>query len=142
MSLIIAIGSDHAGFLYKEILKKRLNDLKLKILDFGTDSVDSTDYPDFAHPVANAVESKEAGLGVLICGSGNGVSMTANKHAGVRAALCWNNELAALARQHNNANILCLPARFVSEVEALSILESFLNATFEGGRHERRVSKI
>jgi ribose 5-phosphate isomerase B len=142
MSLTIAIGSDHAGFLYKEILKKRLNDLKLKILDFGTDSVDSTDYPDFAHPVANAVESKEAGLGVLICGSGNGVSMTANKHAGVRAALCWNNELAALARQHNNANILCLPARFVSEVEALSILESFLNATFEGGRHERRVSKI
>ena len=142
MSLIIAIGSDHAGFLYKEILKKRLNDLKLKILDFGTDSVDSTDYPDFAHPVANAVESKEAGLGVLICGSGNGVCMTANKHAGVRAALCWNNELAALARQHNNANILCLPARFVSEVEALSILESFLNATFEGGRHERRVSKI
>jgi ribose 5-phosphate isomerase B len=142
MSLTIAIGSDHAGFLYKEILKKRLNDLKHTILDFGTDSVDSSDYPDFAHPVANAVESKEASLGVLICGSGNGVCMTANKHAGVRAALCWNKELATLSRQHNNANVLCLPARFVSEVEALSILESFLNSKFEVLRHERRVVKI
>ena len=142
MNLNVAIGSDHAGFLYKEILKKRLNDLKLTILDFGTDSVDSTDYPDFAHPVANAIETKEASLGVLICGSGNGVCMTANKHAGVRAALCWNKELAALARQHNNANVLCLPARFISEVDALAILESFLNASFEGGRHKRRVNKI
>lgn len=142
MSLTIAIGSDHAGFLYKEILKKRLNDLKHTVLDFGTDSVDSTDYPDFAHPVAEAVESKEASLGILICGSGNGVCMTANKHKGVRAALCWNIELAQLARQHNNANVLCIPARFVSEIDALAILEAFLNSSFEGGRHERRVNKI
>lgn len=142
MSLTIAIGSDHAGFLFKEILKKRLNDQKHTVLDFGTDSAESTDYPDFAHPVANAIQNKEASLGVLICGSGNGVCMTANKHKGVRAALCWNDELAALARQHNNANILCLPARFIPEVEALSILEVFLNTPFEGGRHERRVNKI
>jgi ribose 5-phosphate isomerase B len=142
MSVTIAIGSDHAGFLYKEILKKRLYDLKLSVLDFGTKSVDSVDYADFAHPVANAVETKESSLGILICGSGNGVCMTANKHKGVRAALCWNIELAALARQHNNANILCIPARFVSEVDALAILEVFLNSTFEGGRHERRVNKI
>lgn len=142
MSLTVAIGSDHAGFLFKEILKKRLNDLKHTVQDFGTDSVESTDYPDFAHPVANAVQSNAATVGVLICGSGNGVCMTANKHKGVRGALCWNKELAALARQHNNANVLCLPARFISEVEALSILEVFLNTSFEGGRHERRVNKI
>lgn len=142
MTLTVAIGSDHAGFLYKEILKKRLNDLKHKILDLGTHSVESADYPDFAHPVANSVETKESTLGVLICGSGNGVCMTANKHKGIRAALCWNTELAVLARSHNNANVLCIPARFISEIDALAILEAFLSTSFEGGRHEKRVSKI
>lgn len=142
MSITIAIGSDHAGFTYKEAVKKVLTDKGIGIKDFGTVSPDSADYPDFAHPVADAVEKKSVDLGVLICGSGNGVCMTANKHKGVRAALCWNKELAALARQHNNANVLCIPARFVSEPEAMAIVDSFLNASFEGGRHEKRVSKI
>jgi ribose 5-phosphate isomerase B len=142
MSVILAIGSDHAGFAYKELIKQRLAQKGLISIDFGTNSPESADYPDFAHPVADAVEKKAATLGVLICGSGNGVCMTANKHAGIRAALCWNEELATLARQHNNANVLCLPARFVSEEKALSILDAFLGASFEGGRHEKRVSKI
>ena len=142
MSLTIAIGSDHAGFAYKEIIKRRLAALDIIPLDFGTTSPESVDYPDFAHPVADAVEKKTAVLGVVICGSGNGVCMTANKHAGIRAALCWTEDLASLARQHNNANVLCLPARLISEEKAISILDAFLNATFEGGRHEKRVSKI
>jgi ribose 5-phosphate isomerase B len=142
MSLTIAIGSDHAGYTYKELIKRRLAEKDMISLDFGTNSLESADYPDFAHPTADAVEKNVASLGVLVCGSGNGVCMTANKHKGIRAALCWNEELATLARTHNNANILCLPARYVSEEKALSILDAFLNATFEGGRHERRVSKI
>src|SRR5689334_7349255 len=119
MSLTIAIGSDHAGYTYKELIKQRLAKKGMISLDFGTNSTESADYPDFAHPTADAVEKGAASLGVLVCGSGNGVCMTANKHKGIRAALCWNEELATLARTHNNANILCLPARFVSEEKAL-----------------------
>lgn len=138
----IALGADHAGFLYKEIVKLRLKSMGISVVDFGTNSEDSTDYPDFAHPVANAVEKGEASLGILVCGSGNGVCMTANKHEGIRAALCWNEELAILARTHNNANVLCLPSKHISEADAVKILDAFLNATFEGGRHARRVNKI
>jgi ribose 5-phosphate isomerase B len=136
----IAIGADHAGFEYKEALSGFLNDAELK--DFGTHSADSVDYPDFAHPVASAVENGEFDLGILICGSGNGIAITANKHQGIRAAICWNTELASLARKHNNANILCLPARFISIKEAQEITQTFLNTEFEGGRHAIRVSKI
>lgn len=138
----IAIGADHAGFEYKELLKTWLEKNGYTTKDFGTYSTDSTDYPDFAHPVAEAVEKKEFDLGLLLCGSANGVAITANKHQGIRAAICWNEELAALARQHNNANVLCIPARYVSTELAEKILDRFLHASFEGGRHERRVSKI
>ncbi len=138
----IAIGSDHAGFELKEKVKDILLSQGYETKDFGTHSTESTDYPDFAHPVASAVEKKEFELGVLICGSANGVAMTANKHQGVRAAICWNEELASLARQHNDANILCLPARFVEMNLAEKIVDRFLHSSFEGGRHLRRVSKI
>lgn len=138
----IAIGADHAGFEYKEFLKKSLEKNGYKVKDFGTYSTESADYPDFAHPVAEAVEKKEFELGLLICGSANGVAITANKHQGIRAAICWNEELAGLARQHNNANVLCIPARFVSTELAEKILDRFLHSSFEGGRHERRVDKI
>lgn len=138
----IAIGSDHAGYALKELVKKKLTEKGIITLDFGTNSPESADYPDFAHPVADAVEKGAAGLGVLVCGSGNGVCMTANKHAGIRAAICWNEELATLARTHNDANVLCLPSRHISEEKALTILNLFLNSTFEGGRHARRVGKI
>ena len=138
----IAIGADHAGFEYKELLKKWLEKNGYPVKDFGTYSTDSVDYPDFAHPVASAVEKKEFTLGLLICGSANGVAITANKHQGVRAALCWNEEVAELARHHNNANIVCIPARFVSYEVAQRILDRFLHSNFEGGRHERRVEKI
>jgi ribose 5-phosphate isomerase B len=138
----IAIGADHAGFEYKELLKKWLEKNGYALKDFGTHSTDSADYPDFAHPVANAVEKKEFELGVLICGSANGVAITANKHQDVRAAICWNEELAALARQHNNANVLCLPSRYITIELAEKILDRFLHSSFEGGRHERRVGKI
>ena len=141
-ALPIAIGADHAGFEYKEEVKKLLEDKGLRVEDKGTYNCDSVDYPDFAHPVANDVTDGKAAFGILICGSGNGVCMSANKHAGIRAALCWNEELAALARQHNNANILCLPARFVSLQDARAMVEIFMNTSFEGGRHERRVEKI
>jgi ribose 5-phosphate isomerase B len=141
-SLPIAIGSDHAGFHYKEQLKTWLSTQGWTVEDKGTHSTDSTDYPDYAHPVATMVADGTATAGILICGSGNGVCMTANKHVGVRAALCWKEELATLARQHNNANILCMPERFVSYEEALAMTNSFLNTAFEGGRHERRVEKI
>lgn len=141
-ALPIAIGADHAGFEYKEEVKKLLEDKGLRVEDKGTYNCDSVDYPDFAHPVANDVTDGKAAFGILICGSGNGVCMSANKHAGIRAALCWNEELAALARQHNNANILCLPARFVSVQDARAMVEIFMNTSFEGGRHERRVEKI
>ena len=138
----IAIGADHAGFELKERLRKWLSDNGFELKDFGTYSQGSSDYPDFAHPVADAVERKEFDLGLLICGSGNGVAITANKHHGIRAAICWNEELASLARQHNDANILCLPGRFVTPSQAENILDRFLNSSFEGGRHSRRVSKI
>lgn len=136
----IAIGGDHAGFEYKELLIDFLKDYTVK--DFGTYSTDSVDYPDFAHPVASAVESGEFTLGILICGSANGVAITANKHQGIRAAICWNGELAELARSHNNANILCIPARFVSTELAKEITFKFINSAFEGGRHANRVNKI
>lgn len=138
----LAIGSDHAGFEYKEALKKWLEANGHAVTDFGTHSAASADYPDFAHPVANAVESKEAELGLLVCGSANGVAITANKHQGIRAAICWNEELAGLSRQHNDANILCVPARFVSPEDAQNILKRFLESSFEGGRHATRVGKI
>ncbi|WP_293304773.1 ribose 5-phosphate isomerase B [Pedobacter sp. UBA5917] len=136
----IAIGADHAGFEYKEILKDFLKDYELK--DFGTYSESSVDYPDFAHPVAAAVESGEFTYGILLCGSANGVAITANKHQHIRAGLCWENEVAALVRKHNDANVLCIPARFVSEELAKEITTTFLNTAFEGGRHQNRVEKI
>jgi ribose 5-phosphate isomerase B len=138
----IAIGSDHAGFEYKELLKKWLEKNGYAIKDFGTHSPESADYADFAHPVAESVEKKEFELGLLTCGSANGVAITANKHQGIRAAVCWNEELAELARKHNNANILCIPARFVSYELAEKILDRFLHSNFEGGRPARRVEKI
>jgi ribose 5-phosphate isomerase B len=138
----IAIGADHAGFDYKELIKKWLEKNGYEIKDFGAYSAESADYPDFAHPVAVAVETKTFDLGILVCGSANGVAITANKHQGIRAAICWNEELASLSRQHNNANILCIPARFVSYDLAEKISDRFLHTEFEGGRHERRVSKI
>jgi len=138
--LKIAIGADHAGFEYKEALARVAPDAEVK--DFGTYSPDSVDYPDFAHPVAAAVESGEFDFGILVCGSANGVAITANKHQGIRAAICWNTELAALARSHNNANIVCIPARFISLDEAKSIVKTFLSTGFEGGRHATRVNKM
>lgn len=136
----IAIGSDHAGFEYKELLKTNLGEHE--VVDFGTHSRDSTDYPDFAHPVSIAVENKEFDLGILVCGSANGVAITANKHQGIRAAICWTEELASLARRHNNANILCLPARFIDFALAQQIADTFIATDFEGGRHATRVNKI
>lgn len=138
----IAIGSDHAGFDYKEDLISFLEAKGVQFKDFGTHSTDSVDYPDFAHPVASAVESGEASFGILLCGSANGVAITANKHQGVRAAICWGEELAQLARSHNNANIICIPARFVREGDAEKMVDIFMNTTFEGGRHENRVKKM
>lgn len=138
----IAIGSDHAGFEYKELLKSWLEKEGISFRDFGTFSKDSADYPDFAHPVANAVESNDFELGVLVCGSANGVAITANKHQGVRAAICWLEEIAVLARQHNNANVVCIPARFIEYSTAEKIVYRFLNTGFEGGRHATRVGKI
>ena len=138
----IAIGADHAGFALKEKLKKYLQEKNIEVKDFGTHSEQSVDYPDFAHPVANAVEKKEVDFGMLMCGSANGVTMAANKHAGIRAALCWTSEIAKLARQHNDANILSLPARFIEESEAKKCVDVFLSTPFEGGRHEGRVKKI
>ena len=140
--MTIAIGSDHAGYDYKELLKKWLEEKGFSLKDFGTYSAESVDYADFAHPVSVAVEKKEFDFGVLICGSANGVAITANKHQGVRAAICWLEELAALAKQHNNANVLCLPARYISPEDAEKILNRFLTSSFEGGRHATRVNKI
>jgi ribose 5-phosphate isomerase B len=136
----LAIGCDHAGFSLKEFLKSNFNEIDW--LDKGCYSADSVDYPDFAHAVANSIESGESSIGILICGSGNGISIAANKHAGIRAAIAWKPELASLARQHNDANILSLPARFISESEAIEIVKAFLEASFEGGRHQTRVDKI
>jgi ribose 5-phosphate isomerase B len=139
---IIPIGADHAGFKLKEIIIKDLLSKGYEIKDFGCYSEDSIDYPDFGHPVAELVENNEDMLGILICGSGNGINMTANKHQGVRSALCWKKEIAELARQHNNANILALPARFITDSEALEMVYTFLNTSFEGGRHQNRINKI
>ncbi|WDF55671.1 ribose 5-phosphate isomerase B [Mucilaginibacter sp. KACC 22063] len=139
-NLKVAIGADHAGFEYKQAVIDFLQDKEVK--DFGTYSADSVDYPDFAHPVANAVESGEFDLGILICGSANGVAITANKHQGIRAGLCWNTEVASLVRLHNNANVLCLPARFITVEDAKAIVQTFLTTEFEGGRHATRVNKI
>ncbi len=139
-NISIAIGADHAGFEYKNMLIDFLKEYSIK--DFGTYSADSVDYPDFAHPVASAVEKAEFTIGILICGSANGVAITANKHQGIRAAICWNEELAELARSHNNANVLCIPARFISPELARQICTKFINTAFEGGRHANRVNKI
>ena len=138
----IAIGSDHAGVGYKTQLVNYLKTEGVEVNDFGPMSEESVDYPDYAHPVAYAVESKEVDFGILFCGSGNGINMSANKHQGIRSALCWKKEIAELARLHNNANILALPARFISYKEAEQIVAVFIKTRFEGGRHERRVNKI
>ena len=138
----IAIGSDHAGYQFKEFLKEYLNSQNYIITDFGTHSEDSMDYPDTIHPLAYAVNGNEIEQGVIICGSGNGVAIVANKYPNVRAAVCWNEEITKLARLHNDANIISLPARFISKEEALRFLQIFLSTDFEGGRHQRRVEKI
>lgn len=138
----ISIGCDHAGYDYKEKIVKYLEKQGHQVTDHGTHSLESVDYPDFIHPVANDIENHKADKGILICGSGNGVNMTANKHQGVRAALCWNTELAQLARQHNDANALSIPARFISLRMATSMVKKFLETDFEGGRHQNRVNKI
>ena len=138
----VAVGADHAGYDYKAQVIAYLESKNFPVKDMGTYSPASTDYPDFAHPVASAVENGEAAFGILVCGSANGVAITANKHQGIRAAICWLPEIASLARQHNNANVLCLPARFVSVQEATEMVDTFLNTPFEGGRHQTRVEKI
>lgn len=142
LSKAIAIGSDHAGFDYKEDIISFLEAKGLEYKDFGTHSTASVDYPDFAHPVAEAVASGEAAFGILLCGSANGVAITANKHQAVRAAICWGEELAELARKHNDANIICIPSRFVREGDAEKMVDIFLHTDFEGGRHEARKEKI
>ncbi|MDI3520046.1 ribose 5-phosphate isomerase B [Anaerophaga thermohalophila] len=138
----IGIGSDHAGFSLKTFIKGELLKRGLDVVDFGTDSDDSTDYPDYAHPLAEAVEKGECEIGIAICGSGNGMSMTLNKHQGIRSAVCWNTEIAYLARLHNDANICALPGRFIKQQEAIKIVNAFLTTGFEGGRHKRRIDKI
>jgi len=138
----IAVGCDHAGFEYKESIKKWLMNNGFTVKDFGASSPDSVDYPDFAHPVASFVASGDAAFGILLCGSANGVAITANKHQQIRAGLCWENEVAKLVRLHNNANIICLPARFITLPLAFEMIETFMTTAFEGGRHERRVSKM
>lgn len=139
---IIAIGSDHAGFELKKKIIEHLGSLNCRVLDKGCYSEERTDYPDYAHEVAHEVLNKGAGLGILLCGSGNGIAMTANKHKGIRAALCWNTEIATLARQHNDANVLVLPARYMGAQEAFACITVFLSTKFEGGRHADRVKKI
>ena len=139
---IIAIGCDHAGYEYKEAIKAHLQNAGYEVRDHGTHSSDSVDYPDFVHPLAQSVNDGTISLGILICGSGNGVCMTANKYPNVRAALAWEDDLSRLARTHNNANVLCLPQRFVTQESALSMVDLFVKTEFEGGRHERRVNKI
>ena len=139
---IVAIGCDHAGYPYKADVVELLSALNVETLNMGTNSLESVDYPDFIHPVAEKIEKGNANFGIIICGSGNGVAMTANKHKDIRAAVCWNTELAALARQHNDANVLSIPARFVSKEVALNMVKTFLATKFEGGRHKRRVDKI
>jgi ribose 5-phosphate isomerase B len=138
----IALGSDHAGFELKQLLSTYLEQKHIEIVDFGTNSSESMDYPDVAHPLSSSVESNEVDMGILICGSANGVAMAANKHSDIRAAICWEKEIASLARLHNNANVLCLPARFIDSKLAMEICDVFITTDFEGGRHQRRVEKI
>ncbi len=138
----ISIGNDHAGPDYKKAILDMLQAKGHEVLNHGTDNSDSVDYPDFGHPVAIDVAEGKADFGVVICGSGNGIAMTVNKHAGIRAALCWTKEISALSRQHNNANIISIPARFTSIPQAVEMVDTFLNTAFEGGRHANRVNKI
>ncbi|MDU8884698.1 ribose 5-phosphate isomerase B [Yeosuana sp. MJ-SS3] len=138
----ISIGNDHAGTEYKFAVLKYLESKGIEVLNHGSDSSDSVDYADFIHPVAQDVEDNKADFGIIICGSGNGASMTANKHQGIRSAICWTKEIAELARSHNNANILSIPARFTAKEQAIEMVETFLNTSFEGGRHDRRINKI
>ena len=138
----VAVGCDHAGFIYKEQVKKMLNDEGYAVKDFGSYSEDPVDYPDFVHPLADAIERNEYDLGVLICGSANGVAITANKHQKIRAAIAWQNDIASLARKHNDANVICIPSRFVTCEEAKEFVKTFLSSSFEGGRHANRVNKI
>jgi ribose 5-phosphate isomerase B len=138
----ISIGNDHAGPDYKKAIVEMLTANGHEVTNYGTNTSDNVDYPDFGHPVATDVESGKADFGIVICGSGNGINMTVNKHAGIRAALCWTKEIAALSRQHNDANIISIPARFTSIPQAVEMVDTFLNTAFEGGRHARRVNKI
>lgn len=138
----IAIGSDHAGYDLKKVVIAYLKSKGIEVKDYGPYSDDRADYPDYAHPVANDIENKESDLGVLICGSGNGINMTANKHQGIRSALCWREDIAEMARLHNNANIIALPARYIDQEVALKCVAKFISTEFEGGRHEARVNKI
>ena len=138
----IAIGSDHAGFEYKNALSTWLKEKGYQVIDFGTNSSNSVDYPDFAHPTATSVEKGESAFGILLCGTANGVAMTANKHPKIRASICWQNDVAVVSRQHNDANIICIPARFISEQTAFTMVEKFLATSFEGGRHAKRRDKI
>ena len=138
----IAIGNDHAGTDYKFKIVSHLKSKNIEVINHGTDDNESVDYPDFVHPVAKDVEQKKVDLGVLLCGSANGVAMTANKYQNIRAGLCWTNEIVSLIKQHNNANILCIPARYTTEDEIITMVDTFINTDFEGGRHQRRVDKI
>lgn len=138
----ISIGNDHAGTTYKFAVVDLLKSRNIEVINYGTDDEESVDYPDFVHPVAQDVQDKKVDFGIIICGSGNGANMTANKHQGVRSALCWNKEIVALAREHNNANVLSIPARFTAKEQALEMVEVFLDTKFAGGRHSRRVEKI
>jgi len=141
-SKTLALGCDQGGYELKEYIKIKIAESGYSVRDFGTYTPESIDYPDVAHPVASAVENGQYPMAILICGSGNGICMTANKHSGIRAALCWNTDIARLARQHNDANIICLPGRFISQYEALSAVITFLTTDFEGGRHKTRIDKI
>ena len=138
----ISIGNDHAGTDYKFRIIEFLKSKNIEVTNYGTDAVSSVDYPDFVHPVAKDVETKKSTYGILICGSANGVAMTANKYANIRAGICWSNEIVSLIRQHNNANILCIPARFTEIEDVLKMVDTFLNTEFEGGRHQNRINKI
>lgn len=141
-NLPVGLCSDHAGFELKSIIEGYLTAMNVAYVDFGTESEESCDYPDYAHPCAEAVEQGKVYPGIAMCGTGNGIAMTLNKHQGIRAALCWNTELASLARRHNDANVLVLPARFIAPEVALAIVDTFLTTDFEGGRHQRRIDKI
>lgn len=138
----VGIAADHAGYQMKEFITGYLDSLGFEVYDFGTDSEESVDYPDYMHPLAEAIEKKEVEFGFAFCGSANGVSMTLNKHQGIRASICWNEELAVMAKQHNNANVCSMPARYISNEDAVKIADAFLSTEFEGGRHQKRIDKI